>query len=236
MTKPTSSFPDTHWSLIVNVRDGTEAQAAEALDRLCRAYWPPLYAFARKWGVEADSAADAVQEFLAHFISRGDLRRPSPELGRFRSFLLAAFQNHLVSEHRRKTAQKRGGKVIFISLEDAVREERWLAHAGSAEQAFDLRWAEETMERALAQVGADFERAGNAAIFHALRPTLCGGEVEDMAAAGARVGLSAGAMRSAVFRVRAKFREALRSEVSQTVARAEEVEDEIRYLLTLLAQ
>ena len=236
MPDPSPHFPDTHWSLIVHAREGTETEAAAALDQLCRAYWTPLYAFARKWGIHQDTAPDVVQEFLSRFIDRGDLVRSNPERGRFRSYMLKSFQNFLVSAQRRGTAEKRGGKITFLALEDTMHEERWQAPPGSAEQAFDRRWAEETMARAMARVAADYARAGQEPLFLAMRPSLMGEAMEDMATLGGRFGLTAGAAASAVFRLKGKIREALRYEVGRTVVSESELDPEIRYLLTLLAQ
>lgn len=239
MDSPGRVFPPTQWSLIVAARDAGGEAAEMALDRLCRAYWTPLYAYARRWGADLEAAADHVQEFLSQFVGRGDLVRASPNLGKFRSFLLTAFQNHLNSAYRRAKAQKRGGDVTFIAIEDSEREERWQEKTGAAagpEEAFDLRWAEETMRRALSRVEEDYRRAGNEELFVALRPAITGERKEDLASLGRQFGLSAGAAGSAVFRLRARFREALRHEVSQTVADPEEVPEEMRYLVTLLAR
>jgi hypothetical protein len=153
--------------------------------------------------------------------------------------LLAAFQNHLNGAYRREKTQKRGGKVTFIALEDSEREERWQEGASASagpEEAYDLRWAEETMRRALAGVEEDYRRAGNEELFHALRPALTGEKQEDLASLGQRFGLTAGGAGSAVFRLRARFCEALRHEVSQTVVDHQEVDGEMRYLVTLLGR
>ncbi len=238
-TQPAETFPPTHWSLIAAARDGTERDAAAALDALCRTYWQPLYAFARRRGVPQDNAADAVQGFLSDFIERGDLLRSNPQKGRFRSFLLTAFQNHLVSELRREQAQKRGGDITFVALDDMLREEAWhqKSEAGlGPEQAYDMRWAEETMRRALANVEESYRRGGKMEAFLALRPALLGELAEDVDAVARSLGITVGGVGAAVFRLRAKFREALRVEISQTVASKEELEDEVRYLIKLLAQ
>ena len=237
MSLPADQFPPTQWSLIVAARDGDEAGAARALDQLCRAYWQPLYAFARRWGATADAAPDCVQDFLAHFGARGDFTRSTPERGRFRSFLLTAFQNHLTSAHRREQAAKRGGGIDFIALEDLAREEQWQTGVTEAgpEQAYDLRWAEATMTRAMSRMETDYTRAGHEALFTALRPVLTGEQTEQVAVVGSRFGLAPGAARAAVFRMRAKFRDALRSEVQETVTGPEDLAEEVRYLLTLLA-
>jgi RNA polymerase sigma factor (sigma-70 family) len=238
MPSPPDHFPPTQWSLIAAAREGTETDAAAALNALCQAYWQPLYAFARRNGAAQDEAPDFVQAFLADFIDRGDLIRSTPERGRFRSFLLAAFQNYLVSQKRRQLAAKRGGRINFIALDDLAREEQWQVAVAdtSPERAFDLRWAEQTMSRAMDRVAGDYRRAGTVAMFEALKPALFGEKTAGLQELAARFGITPGGMGAAVFRLRAKFRAILRDEISQTVAAPEEVDSEMHYLLTLLAR
>ncbi|HWB03679.1 MAG TPA: sigma-70 family RNA polymerase sigma factor [Verrucomicrobiales bacterium] len=238
MPNSIQEFPATRWSLISQVRTGSEAEAGAALDKLCHTYWRPLYAFARWWGAPPETAPDLVQGFLSSFIERGDLIRSSPEKGRFRAFLLAAFKNHLISARRREQAEKRGGGLIFVALEDACGEEKWRAAIEQEigpEEAYDRRWAEEVMIQAMAQVENDYRRAGNETVFAVLKPALTGGG-DDFASLGSRIGLSAGGARSAMHRMRQKLREALRGEIAQTVATPQDLEDEMRYLLGLLAR
>jgi RNA polymerase sigma factor (sigma-70 family) len=232
-----NSFPATRWSLIQQVRTAGEDEAGAALDKLCRTYWRPLYAYARWWGAPQEEAPDLVQGFLGSFISRGDLIRSSPEKGRFRAYLLGAFQNHLVSERRREQAAKRGGGRAILSLEDAQSEESWRAQATAEmgpQEAYDRRWAEEVMRQALARVEQDYQRAGSEKIYTVLLPALMS-HGDDFASMGKRMGVSAGGARSAMHRMRQKLREALRGEIAETVANSEDLEDEMRYLLTLLA-
>ncbi|MFN0126734.1 MAG: RNA polymerase sigma factor [Verrucomicrobiales bacterium] len=231
------SFPATRWSLILHAgADGAE-KSGRALDELCRTYWRPLYAYARWWGAPQQESPDLVQGFLAAFVSRGDLIRPSPEKGRFRAYLLAAFQNYLVSEKRREQAEKRGGGLTFLSLDEVRSEELWRDHAAAGidpREAYDRRWAEEAMRQALARVEGDYRRAGSEAACEVLLPALMN-RSEDFAALGERMGVSAGGARSAMHRLRQKLREALRAEVAETVVTPDEVDDEMRYLLDLLA-
>jgi RNA polymerase sigma-70 factor (ECF subfamily) len=238
MSNYSQEFPATRWSLISQVRAGTETDAEAALDKLCRTYWRPLYAYARWWGAPQESAPDMVQGFLSSFIERGDLIRSSPEKGRFRAFLLAAFKHYLVSAHRREQAEKRGGRCTFVPLEDARSEEDWRAvglPGMGPEEAYDRRWAEEVMRQAMAQVEDDYRRAGNNQTFVVLEPALTGGG-DDFAALGRSLGISPGGARSAMHRMRLKFREALRGEIAQTVSTPQDLEEEMRYLLGLLAR
>ena len=232
------SFPATHWSIITAAREGNGAEATAALDSLCRTYWRPLYAYARWWGAPREEAPDLVQGFLGHFIARGDLIRSDPEKGRFRSYLLGAFQNHLVSERRREQAAKRGGGRTFLSLEDAQQEEEWRGGAVAdmgPQEAYDRRWAEEVLRQAMARVESDYRRAGSDSTCSVLLPALMD-RSDDFASLGERLGVSAGGARSAMHRMRQKLREALRGEIAETVATPQEVDDEMRYLLELLAR
>jgi len=238
MSAEAAEFPATRWSLILQVRRGDERAAEAALDKLCRTYWRPLYAYARWWGASQEEAPDMVQGFLGSFIARGDINRSEPAKGRFRAYLLGAFQNHLVSERRKEQAAKRGGGCTFLSLEDAQSEESWRARAGAEmgpEEAYDLRWAEEVLREALARVEHDYQRAGSEKTYAALLPALLS-RGDDFAAMGQRLGVSAGGARSAMHRMRQKLREALRMEVAETVANPQDLEEESRYLLELLAR
>jgi DNA-directed RNA polymerase specialized sigma24 family protein len=238
MPQPAENFPPTQWSLIAAAREGSEADAASALNTLCHAYWQPLYVFARRRGVPPDEAPDFVQEFLSDFIERGILIRSDPQRGRFRSFLLTAFQNYLTTQRRKQLSEKRGGRVDFVELGEVMREEEWQAGMSDAEpeRAFDLRWAEAVMHRAMNRVQGDYERAGNKEIFDAMRPALFGEKIENLKTLGRRFGMTTGGAGAAVFRLRTKFRTVLRDEVGQTVAEQQEVDGEIHYLLSLLAR
>src|SRR5207237_1377293 len=161
----------------------------------------------RWWGAPQETAPDLVQGFLSSFIERGDLARSSPEKGRFRAFLLAAFKNYLISAKRRECAEKRGGDCGFVALEEVWGEEEWRAVAVpemGPEEAYDRRWAEEVMRQAMAQVENDYRRAGNESTFAVLEPALTGGG-NDFTTIGRSLGLSAGGARSAMHRMRLRF-------------------------------
>ena len=233
-----SPFPATRWSLIRKAGDsGRTPEAEDALNALCQTYWRPLYAFARWWGASAEEAPDLVQGFLSEFIGRGDFGRATPEKGRFRSYLRAAFEHHLIGERRREQSAKRGGGCVFLSLEEARDEEAWLARTDAGadpQQAYDRRWAQDVLRVALDRVKEDYERAGNDKACTVLLPALMQ-RSDDFATLGEQLGVSAGGARSAMHRMRLKLREALRWEVSQTVESPGDAEDEMRYLLKLLA-
>jgi len=238
-THGSPEFPATQWSLVLTAgRGGTERSRA-ALEALCRAYWTPLYSYARREGHPPEVAQDLVQGFLARFLERDDLSRVGPEQGRFRSYLLAGLRNYLVAELRRERALKRGGGAVCISLQ-AEEAEAWvqgvISDTASPESAFDRRWAETILERALATLRDEHVARGKEHHFEALKACLAGGDGLDYAALGASVGLSQGAVAVAVHRMRHRLRELVRQEVAQTVGSESDLQEELRHLLTLWSQ
>lgn len=211
-----SAFVATRWSQVARAAgDGAEARAALAW--LCEAYWEPLLRFAERRGLPHHDAQDAVQSFFARLIERGVAGEADPAKGRFRTFLLAVFSCQLAHARERAQARKRGGGRADVPLD--VIGDAGPAMAG-ADPDFDRDWARAVLARALARLEA--ETAGDArraAVLAALKPFLAGdGEAAAYAAAGAPLGMSEGAVKVAVHRLRQRFREALRAEVAETVA------------------
>ncbi len=218
--------------------DGFLADAA--LERLCRSYWPPLYAYLRRDGYGVQDAQDLTQEFLSRFIQKDWLGRLKDQRGKFRSFLLT-FLKHFLSDERDKAgAQKRGGGKIVVSLDDTAAEECYLdapANGLSPDQIYERRWAQAVMEQALARLREEYQAGGKAALFEQLIEIQPGEHgAASYAEIGARLGLAEGTIASAVHRLRKRHREILRQEIAQTVAREEEIDEEIRNLLTILSR
>lgn len=237
-----ASFRSTQWGLVVASRQREEDPqlAREALGELCAAYWPPLYAFARRRGCSPADAKDAVQGFLCSVIADGSFDRVDPERGRFRTFLQTAFRRHLISEWVHASAQKRGGGRPPIELDAAQVESAGLpelATAATPERAFEERWARTVWQRALAVLADQAQARGKSAAFRALRPFLTEeGSADAYAAAGAGLGLAAGAIKTTVHRLRRDLGEALRQEVLRTLADPAEFESEMAHLRGLLAE
>jgi RNA polymerase sigma factor (sigma-70 family) len=237
------SFLTTRWSLVARAGEwqaGTEGQddARAALEELVRAYWPPLYAFARARGAARDDAADLVQGFFARALEKGGLA-PRERRTRFRGFLLAAFQHFCANEHERATAEKRGGGRAPLDL-DAMdeRQARSVRVDGeSPERSFERSYAMRVLERTLERLRAEQARAGKAAAFERLLPHLTGDE-EGVPYAELAVELdsSAGALKVAVHRLRRRYGELLRDEVAGTLADPAELEDELALLRAALAR
>ena len=226
-------FPSTQWSVVLRAGEGHRASLAA----LCETYWPPLYAYARRRGMGREDAQDAVQGFLTRFLERGDLQRVHPERGRFRAYLLASLKHHLVRQHEARTAQKRGGGVVPLSIEWA-RAEGLVGiepvETETAENLFERQWALLLMERARGQVADHYEQRGQSTLWTAIGGLLHGdgvGRYQDIATA---LDMSVSAVKVAVHRMRKRFREAVEREVAATVEDLREVEDEVEYLYRIL--
>ncbi len=226
-------FPPTMWSALLDVQgDGSEAM--RGLERLATAYWKPLYVFLRKRGQDHDSAADGVQGFFEYLLSGELLRKARPGEGRFRNFLLVAFRRWLGDEQEKASAAKRGGGALAIPLHELQELGAVLVSAGdSPDEAFDRKWAESLVARALA--GLEVEWAQRAALFAALKWGLEGSaEAERYGEIAARLGMTEDAVKTAAFVLRKGFAVQVRAEIRATVAADSDVEDELRHLVALL--
>jgi RNA polymerase sigma factor (sigma-70 family) len=218
----------------VNAVGAGDSAARSALAKLCETYWYPLYAYVRRRGATPDDARDLTQGFFASLIERRDFDSLQKERGRFRAFLLASLQHYLANDFARRTALKRGGGMLPLSLEFDGAEGRYQVEPVDKETPqtlFERRWALTVIEKALAQVRREWE----AAEFEALKSCLLGGTPTGGYAAVAKdISSTEGAVRVAVHRLRRKFQKRLREEIAETVADPSEVDDEIRYLLRAL--
>jgi RNA polymerase sigma-70 factor (ECF subfamily) len=231
-------FLTTHWSLVAAARDADSPQARTALAALCEAYWYPLYAFIRRQGHSMEDAHDLTQEFFARLLEKDYLGSVDRARGTFRSFLLAACKHFLANEYDRGQAQKRGGGKTIGSLDCRVAEGRYnqeLAHDVTPEKLFERRWALALLQQVLARLRAEQERAGKLALFEQLKPFLAGeGPALRYAQPAKALGLSTGAVKVAVHRLRRRYRELVYEEIARTVDDAGLVEAEIRDLFAAL--
>jgi RNA polymerase sigma-70 factor (ECF subfamily) len=238
-SKDRGIFATTHWTLVQAAGRRSSPDSARALATLCETYWYPLYAFVRRRGHEPAEAQDLTQEFFAGLLEKNHLRAADPDRGRFRSFLLTAFRHFLSNKRAWAHAQKRGGDRKRLSLDFQAGEERYAiepSHGLTAERLYERRWALTLLEQALASVQAEYDRTGKANLLNKLRGFLLGEKsVVTYAQVATEVGLSEGAVKVAVHRLRQRFREALRREIAHTVAGPEEVEEEIRQLFAALS-
>jgi len=226
-------FDTTHWSQVLAAGGTTCAESREALASLCRRYWYPVYAYARRHGVKADEAADLTQGFFARVIEQKIVRGADRGRGKFRSYLLGAFKHYLSHEWAKARAQKRGGGRKLIPLDPAWAEQRYglePVHEVTAERLFERQWALRLLELTLEDLAARCGREGKARQFELFKPFLSGGSGTAYREAGAELGLSEGAARVVVHRLRARYRQLLRDHIRQTVAAQEQVEEEIQHL------
>jgi RNA polymerase sigma-70 factor (ECF subfamily) len=214
-------FETTRWSAVLLAGRGDSADAESALARLCETYWPPLYAFARRDGLDRHSAQDAVQGFLARILAREDIARVMPERGRFRSFLIGSFKNFLTSLARAEHAQKRGGGTRGIEIDARSAEAMCapeLVESLTPDRAFDRRWARTVMSRALDRLRAEHSSSQQARIFAALQPALAdGARLTNADALAVELGTTPGALATAATRLRQRYRALIEDEVAQTL-------------------
>ena len=215
-------------------------QAAEALEKLCRSYWYPLYAYVRRQGHSPPDAEDLTQSFFARLLQKNYLDQVHPEKGRFRSFLLTALKHFLADESDKARAQKRGGGKKLLSFDTRIAEEVYCQEPVdqmSAEKIYERRWATAVLEAAMVQLRAEVTAAGKAEQFEHLRVCVVGdSKPGDYEAVANTLKMSAGAVAVAVHRLRRRFRDLVREEVAHTVAQPQEIDDEMRHLLAVLSQ
>jgi len=232
----TRGFVTTRWSVVLSARGDTTG-AQSALAKLCTTYWYPLYAFVRRQGHGPHDAQDLTQEFFARLLEKGWLGDVDRERGRFRSFLLASMKHFLANEWDRAHALKRGGKTTLLRLDDASAEARYRnepAEHTTAEQLFDRRWAMTILDEVLARLRAEMTAAGKLPHFEALKFSLMG-EKTAYAEVAVKLGMSEGAVKAAVHRLRERYRALIRAEIAETVASSAEVEAELRHLFAALS-
>ena len=210
------------------------ADARAALTTLCETYWYPLYAFLRGRGHGPADAEDLTQAFFAMLLEKQVLRHADPSRGRFRSFLLTALQNFAANVHARNTAAKRGGGIPVLPLEFETAEGRFMlepASGDSPERSFDRRWALTLLDRAMSRLHHEALSRKREDQFEALKPYLTGDDPQfSYVTTAATLGMSEGAVKVAVHRLRRRFRDIVRDQISQTVATPDEIEDELRHL------
>jgi len=230
-------FPTTSWSLIA-AANCDSSSAAEALSALCAAFWMPVYGFVRRRGYSRTESEDLSQAFFTHVLEHAVLAEARRERGRFRSFLLTSVSHFLANEWDRSQAQKRGGDVVTLSFDFEAGEQSYQRepyHELTPESLFARQWAMALLDRVLSRQREEYVRHGHGSQFDLLKVFLTGDQ--DRGAhhrIAGQLGMSEGAVRTAVHRLRRRYSELLREEIGATVADAGEVDDEIRFLLSSL--
>ncbi|MDC0325330.1 sigma-70 family RNA polymerase sigma factor [bacterium] len=210
------------------------------MNHLCRLYWYPVFHFIRRSGYKQHEAQDLTQAFFAQFLEKNWLKRVDPGKGRFRSFLLMILKRFLASEWKRSNAQKRAGNLNWLSLSMQAAESRYSieqADTTTPEQSFEKQWAITILETVIQSLRSQYLADHNESLFEALKPCLMGSrESQPYAKIAAEFGMSESAIKVSVHRLRQKFRERLRAEIAQTVTSPDEVEEELKHLIRVLAK
>ncbi len=233
-------FVTTHWSVVLSARDKDSPQSSEALEKLCRTYWYPLYAFVRRQGKAPSDAQDLTQEFFARLLQKDYLQAAARDKGRFRTFLLVAMKRFLANEWDKVRAQKRGGGKIHLSLDTEIAEQRYSVEPTegvNADKIYERRWALTLLERTMTRLREEFIGAGKAEEFERLKNFLAAAHHGISYADIARdLGTNEGAARVAVHRMRKRYREIFRGEIAQTVSSPQEIDAEVQYLMSVLSE
>jgi len=238
-TRSDEWFLTTHWSMVLAAREAASPRASEALEKLCRAYWWPLYTFVRRRGYDSHDAQDLTQEFFARLLEKNWLDSVDRTKGKFRSFLLAALKHFMAKEWRRAHAQKRGGWMALLSLDEEGAEQQYLhvAAAGlSPEQLYEQQWATALLDQVLALLREEFATDGKGTWFEEVKIFLTGEKrAVSYAELAVKLGTTEAALTMAVRRMRQRYGELLRAQIAHTVASSEEIEEELRALLAALS-
>jgi len=228
-------FVTTRWSVVLAAgADASSVGAHEALASLCETYWYPLYAFLRSRGYDTEDAQDLTQAFFARLLEKHAINQADPARGRFRSFLLASLKHFAANEHDRDMATKRGGGAPMVSLEVEGAEGRFQMEPPSdetPERVFDRRWALTLLARVMSRLEVEASKSGRDAQFERLKTYLTGDRPQlSYADTAKQLGMSEGAVKVAVHRLRRHFRDLVHDEIAQTVASPEEIADELSHL------
>jgi len=232
------TFHTTRWTLVRHAT-GHSAEGRQALSDLCAAYYKPVVAFMRREGFEEDAARDLAHDFFRQLLERPSLQGANRAEGRFRNYLLGAIKHFLAHERERGNRLKRGGGTIALPLDAGTDTSPGVVLADhnelSPDKFFDRQWALAVLERAFAALETEREAAGKDAEFARLKPWLTGDAVYgDQVEAARGLGLSEGALKVTVHRLRRRFRELLKAEIAQTLDSPEAVEEEMRHLFSAL--
>lgn len=236
----TESFPATRWTLVCRVQRGSEADAARAMEELCRQYWYPIYAFARRSGFSPHDAEDLTQVFFQRLITSETIHAAQQEKGRLRSFMLALLKRVIANHVRDAHRQKRGSGTATISMDEMDAEQRYAhepADVRDPDAMFDRAWAEGVLDSAEQKLRDDFARADNLASFTQLREFLpLGDNATPYAAVAQKLAIAEGTLRLQIHRMRKRFGALIEEEIAQTVDDACEVKAELDHLMTVIGR
>jgi RNA polymerase sigma-70 factor (ECF subfamily) len=232
-----AAFATTHWSIVLTAQSESPA-AREALEKLCRTYWRPIYAFVRREGASPEEAEDLTQSFFALLLERRDFDTVRKEKGRLRSYLLTSLKHFLTNERKRAMAIKRGEGQRLIPLDQFRTGEPVgfeSADTSTADQIYERRWAWALMEQVMRRLGDEYQTAGNAVLFERLKTVLTDeADRPSQAQIADELAMTENAVNQAFHRLRERYRQLLREEIAHTVMMPGDIEDELRHLITVL--
>ena len=238
-SEPAGRFDTTHWSVVRLAGDAQSSESLAALEKLCRAYWHPIYVFARRKGRTEEDAKDLTQHFFYNLLERRDFSGLDPRKGKFRTFLLTAFSHFMANDYDRAKASKRGGGSVIVSL-DEYSEDLSLhdpAAGQSAAMSYDLQWARSIVKNALESLKQEMTNAGKGGQFGILKSFLTTEAVKtDYTSAATKLGMADTSIPVLVHRMRQRYRQLVREQVAQTVTSPTELDEEMRYLFDVLNQ
>jgi RNA polymerase sigma-70 factor (ECF subfamily) len=234
-----ATFATTHWSVVLSAGQQESPEAEQALETLCRTYWYPLYAYVRRQGHSPEDAQDLTQDFFAHLLAKNFPRGAAPERGRFRSFLLASLRHFLVDQHRHADAAKRGGGQRMFSLDESRGEDRFRLepqHELTPEKLYEREWAMTLLDLARSRLREEYAAADKARLYDRLKDfPLAEKSAVSFRQAATEMGMTESALKSAVHRLRARYRQLVREQVAHTVADPAEVNEEARHLIAVIS-
>ena len=233
-TAPDDIFATTHWTVVLAAGQRHTPQSDHALEELCRTYWFPLYAYVRRRSHNKEDAEDSVQAFFARFLAKNYLAGLSAERGRFRAFLLASLKHFLINEWKKSQRLKRGGGEKNLSLDWQTADTKFQVASTSEpspDKAFDREWALALLAKVIERLQKECAAGGKAKLFEQLKTFLMAGKGESAQSETAKIlGMEEGAVRVAIHRLRKRYRQLLRDEISQTLTDPAQVDEEMRAL------
>jgi len=225
------NFNTTQWTLVIEAGDTSSPEASNALGELFKTYWYPLYCYVRKSGRSPDDSQELVQSFFVHILEKNIFRVADRKRGKFRWFILATFKHFLSNERRTSTALKRGGRQATLSIDELQAEQRYLHEPVdncSADHLYDRQWALTLLQTVQQKLLGD---STNKERFRLLEQYLPGGSSPLQSETAERLGISVGALKVEIHRLKKRYAEAMRTEVARTVSHEDEIDSEIQYLI-----
>lgn len=237
MDRTAEVFVTTRWTRVILAGDASAADSHDALSSLCRDYWRPLYHFARRRGHSPEDSQDLTQGFIFGLLEKNRIARADRTKGRFRTFLISAFCDHLANERRNASALKRGGGMTVESLDAEASFVENVTDGVTPELEYERAWALALLRRVMVRLRQEYEKARRLNLFEALQPYLGGGTGRPgYATLGLELGMSEGTVTVAMHRMRRRYGELLRDEVAETLSDEGEIEAELRHLVTVVSQ